>query len=184
MNATGSTTSAATGVRTYKHFIDGAWTAPAAGRYLETANPYSGEVSVRFAEGTSEDVDLAAAAAWTAFATTPWARQPYERARLLRRVADLIDAEAARLAAIESGDNGKTLREELGMFGAVGGYFRYAASLAETLTGDVPVGADPFVLSLTLREPYGVIGVQTPWNAPGVLLAQPLAPPSQPGTRW
>jgi acyl-CoA reductase-like NAD-dependent aldehyde dehydrogenase len=48
--------------------------------------------------------------------------------------------------------------------------------LAETLTGDVPSGADPSVLSLTLREPYGVIGVQTPWNTPGVLMAQPVAP--------
>ena len=62
------------------------------------------------------------------------------------------------------------------MYGAVGGYFRYAASLAETLTGDVPSGVDPSVLSLTLREPYGVIGVQTPWNTPGVLMAQPVAP--------
>ncbi len=161
---------------TYDHFIDGAWTAPAGGGYLQTTNPYSGQVNARFAAGTSEDVDLAAAAAWTAFSTTSWSRRPYERARLLRRLADLIDADAGRLAAVESGDNGKTIREELGMYGAVGGYFRYAASLAETLTGDVPSGANPSVLSLTLREPYGVIGVQTPWNTPGVLMAQPVAP--------
>lgn len=160
---------------TYEHFIDGVWTASAAGGYLETTNPYSGRLNARFAEGTSQDVDLAAAAAWTAFTATPWARQPHERARLLRRLADLIDADAGRLAEIESGDNGKTIREERGMFGAVGGYFRYAASLAETLTGDVPVGADPAVLSLTLREPFGVIGVQTPWNTPGILMAQPVA---------
>ena len=163
-------------VRTYDHFIDGAWTAPAGGKYLQTTDPYSGQVSARFADGTSEDVDLAAAAAWAAFSTTSWSRRPYERARLLRRLADLIDADASRLAAVESGDNGKTIREELGMYGAVGNYFRYAASLAETLTGDVPSGADPSVLSLTLREPYGVIGVQTPWNTPGVLMAQPVAP--------
>jgi acyl-CoA reductase-like NAD-dependent aldehyde dehydrogenase len=162
--------------RTYGHFIDGAWTAPVLERYLETSNPYSGEVNARFAEGTTEDVDRAVAAAWGAFNSTSWSRQPHVRARLLRRLADLIDAEAARLAATESADNGKTISEELGMFGAVGGYFRYAASLAETLTGDIPVGADPSVLSLTLREPYGVIGVQTPWNTPGVLLAQPVAP--------
>jgi acyl-CoA reductase-like NAD-dependent aldehyde dehydrogenase len=161
---------------TYDHFIDGAWTAPAGGGYLQTTNPYSGQVNARFAEGTSEDVDLAATAAWAAFSTTSWSCRPYERARLLRRLADLIDADAARLAAVESGDNGKTIREELGMYGAVGGYFRYAASLAETLTGDVPSGADPSVLSLTLREPYGVIGVQTPWNTPGILMAQPVAP--------
>jgi len=162
--------------RTYDHFIDGVWTPPARGEYLQTTNPYSGQVNARFAEGTSEDVDRAAAAAWAAFSSTSWSRRPYERARLLRRLADLIDADAARLAATESADNGKTIREELGMFGAVGSYFRYAASLAETLTGDVPSGADPSVLSLTLREPYGVIGVQTPWNTPGILMAQPVAP--------
>jgi acyl-CoA reductase-like NAD-dependent aldehyde dehydrogenase len=162
--------------RTYEHFIDGAWTAPATGGYLDTFNPYTGQLNARFAEGTSEDVDVAAQAAWTAFNATPWARQPSQRARLLRRLADLVDADAARLAAIESSDNGKTIREERGMFGALGGYFRYAASLAETMTGDVPAGADPSVLSLTLREPYGVIGVQTPWNTPGILMAQPVAP--------
>ena len=169
MTATGTT-------KTYHHFIGGAWSPPAAGGYLETTNPYSGELNARFAQGTSEDVDRAAQAAWTAFSTTPWAREPHERARLMRRLADLIDADAARLAAVESADNGKTLREESGMFAALGGYFRYAASLAESLTGDVPVGADPSVLSLTLREPYGVIGVQTPWNTPGILMAQPVAP--------
>src|SRR5260370_5721101 len=163
-------------VRTYDHFIDGAWAAPARGGYMQTTNPYSGQVNARFAEGTSEDVDRAAGAAWAAFNSTSWSHQPRERARPLRRLADLIDADAARLAGVESGDNGKTVREELGMFGAVGGYFRYAASLAEILTGDVPAGADPSVLSLTLREPYGVIGVQTPWNTPGVLMAQPVAP--------
>jgi acyl-CoA reductase-like NAD-dependent aldehyde dehydrogenase len=163
-------------IRTYDHFIDGLWAAPATGGYLQTINPYSGQVNACFAEGTREDVDRAAVAAWAAFSSTSWSRRPHERTRLLRRLADLIDADAARLAAIESGDNGKTIREELGMFAAVGGYFRYAASLAETLTGDVPSGADPSVLSLTLREPYGVIGVQTPWNTPGILMAQPVAP--------
>jgi acyl-CoA reductase-like NAD-dependent aldehyde dehydrogenase len=99
-----------------------------------------------------------------------------QRSRLLRRLADLIDGNAERLAQVESADNGKTLREERGMYGAAGGYFRYAASLAETIAGDVPTGNDPSVLSLTRREPYGVIGVQTPWNTPGILMAQPVAP--------
>jgi (Z)-2-((N-methylformamido)methylene)-5-hydroxybutyrolactone dehydrogenase len=102
-------------IRTFGHFIDGAWTAPAGGAYLQTTNPYSGQVNARFAEGAREDVDLAAMAAWTAFSTTSWSRRPYERARLLRRLADLIDADAARLAAIESSDNGKTIREEPGI---------------------------------------------------------------------
>jgi acyl-CoA reductase-like NAD-dependent aldehyde dehydrogenase len=163
-------------MRTYDHYIDGRWAAPAGGTYLSTTNPFSGAVNAQFAEGSSEDVDAAVAAAWQAFDSTHWSRQPRERARLLRRLADLIDANSEHLAQTESGDNGKTIREERGMYSAAGSYYRYAASLAETLTGDVPTGADPAVLALTLREPYGVIAVQTPWNTPGILMAQPVAP--------
>jgi acyl-CoA reductase-like NAD-dependent aldehyde dehydrogenase len=61
-------------------------------------------------------------AARAAFDTTDWVHRPRERSRLLRRLAGLIDANAERLARIESADNGKTLREECGMYSAVGGY--------------------------------------------------------------
>jgi acyl-CoA reductase-like NAD-dependent aldehyde dehydrogenase len=160
----------------YDHVIGGARVVPTSGRYLETTNPYTGAVNTVFAEGDATDVDRAVSAARAAFDDTGWPRRSRERARLLRRLADLVDANADRLARIESADNGKTLREETGMYNAAGSYFRYAASLAETLTGDVPSGTDPAVLSLTVREPYGVIGVQTPWNTPGILMAQPVAP--------
>jgi acyl-CoA reductase-like NAD-dependent aldehyde dehydrogenase len=160
----------------YEHYIGGRWVAPAQGRYLETTNPFSGAVNATFAEGDAADVDRAVSAAWSAFDATDWARVPRLRARLLRRLADLIDESASRLARIESADNGKTIREETGMYAAAGSYFRYGASLAETVTDDIPRGADPAVLSLTRREPYGVIGVQTPWNTPGILMAQPVAP--------
>jgi acyl-CoA reductase-like NAD-dependent aldehyde dehydrogenase len=163
-------------VTCYEHFVGGAWTPPTSGRYLETANPYTKAVNARFAEGDASDVDRAVSAARAAFDTTDWACRSRERSRLLRRLADLIDGNAERLAQVESADNGKTLREERGIYGAAGGYFRYAASLAETIAGDVPTGNDPSVLSLTRREPYGVIGVQTPWNTPGILMAQPVAP--------
>ena len=163
-------------VTRYEHFVGGVWTPPRGGRYLETTNPYTGAVNARFAEGDASDVDLAVSAARATFDTTDWARRSRERSRLLRRLADLIDDNAERLAQVESADNGKTLREECGMYSVTGGYFRYAASLAETLAGDAPTGNDPSVLSLTQREPYGVIGVQTPWNTPGILLAQPVAP--------
>jgi aldehyde dehydrogenase (NAD+) len=161
-------------VKTYEHFCGGAWQPPAKGRYLDSRNPFDGSLNGQFAEGDESDVDSAVAEGRRAFGSAGWA-PPWERARILRRYADLIDESAERIAGIESRDNGKTLTEERQMYRGVGAYFRYAASLAETMTGDVPVAMDPNVLGLTSREPYGVVAIQTPWNTPGMLFAQPAA---------
>jgi acyl-CoA reductase-like NAD-dependent aldehyde dehydrogenase len=158
----------------YEHFYDGEWQAPVKGSYLEVRNPYDGQLNATFAEGDEIDVDLAVTAAGRAFGTTGWAHAA-QRARTLRRYADLIDENGERLATVESRDNGKTLAEVRRMYGAVGGYFRFAASLAETTAGQLPSGADPNQLSMTTREPYGVVAIQTPWNTPGMLFAQPAA---------
>ena len=162
-------------MRQYEHFYGGKWHAPAKGSYLEARNPYNDQTNALFAEGNEADVDSAVQAARRAFGSAGWG-DAHERARILRRYADLIDDNADRLAEIESRDNGKTIVEERRMYQSMGGYFRYSASLAETMTGDMPTGANPNLLSLTTREPYGVVAIQTPWNTPGMLFAQPAAP--------
>jgi aldehyde dehydrogenase (NAD+) len=160
----------------YLMYIDGEWAEARSGRVFESVDPWAQRAWARLPEGDAADVDLAVAAARQAFTSSSWTSSPHERARLLRRLADLIDENAEELARIESRDNGKTIREERGMYGAMGHYFRYAASLAETVAGSVPRGVNPDVLALTSRVPFGVIGIQTPWNTPGVLLAQSAAP--------
>jgi acyl-CoA reductase-like NAD-dependent aldehyde dehydrogenase len=158
--------------QTYSMYIGGAWVPAASGETLESVEPYTGEVWATFPKGDARDVDAAVSAAHAVVKDGGWARNPKRRARLLTALADRIEAEAEQLAAVESRDNGKTLREELGANRGAATWYRYAAALAETAAGEMPCGNDPDVLSLTQREPYGVIGIQTPWNTPSVLLAQ------------
>ncbi|WP_433502989.1 aldehyde dehydrogenase family protein [Pseudonocardia halophobica] len=157
---------------TYGMYIGGEWVPAASGETLESVEPYTGEVWATFPKGDARDVDAAVSAAYTVHKDGTWARDPKVRARLLNALADRIEAESEKLAAVESRDNGKTIREELGANKGAATWYRYAAALAETVNGESPVGNDPNVLSLTQREPYGVIGIQTPWNTPSVLLAQ------------
>ena len=97
-------------MQTYQHFIDGGPVAPAASDYFDTVNPYTGEAWARIAKGTAPDIDRAVAAARAAFAT--WsALKPSARGKLLMRLADLIERDAAKLAEIEVRDNGKLLAE-------------------------------------------------------------------------
>ncbi|MFE7421070.1 aldehyde dehydrogenase family protein [Rhodococcus sp. NPDC057529] len=159
----------------YRMYIDGEWVQAHSGRTFDSIDPWTQKPFAVVPEGDESDVDRAVAAALTAFRESGWTESPYERARILRAFADLIDRDAERLAHIESQDNGKIIREELGMYGSVSGYFRFAASVAETRTDAVPVGSDSRILSITRRVPFGVVGIQSPWNTPGVILAQSAA---------
>lgn len=159
-------------VEQYQMYIGGEWVESADGSHIDCVAPYSGEVWARVPGGTAADVDRAVRAAHAAYDETDWSRNPKLRAGLLTRLADELDKHADHIAGVESRDNGKTIREELGMNRALSSYYRFPASLAYTLAGDLPAGGNPDVLSMTQREPYGVVGIQTPWNTPGVLLAQ------------
>ncbi len=127
-------------------------------------------------EGTSEDVDAAVGAARRAFDAGPWPRlHAQERARVLHRAADLIDAHAGELARLETWDTGKTLPESRDDMAQVAEAFRYFASLVATRGGEVnPVQAD--ALSLTVHEPVGVAALVTPWNYPLLQASWKLAP--------
>jgi aldehyde dehydrogenase (NAD+) len=160
----------------YLMYIDGEWVPARSGRTFKSTDPWTLQAWATLPEGDADDVDRAVRAAAAAYAGPGWRHDDRERVVLLRRLADLLDAHAEELARVESRDNGKTIREELGMFRSMGGYFRYAASILETTRDASPHGANPDILALTKRVPYGVIGIQTPWNTPGVLLAQAAAP--------
>jgi len=162
-------------IDTYQMYVDGAWSGAAGGEYLDSVDPYRNEVWARFPRGDRADVDRAVTAAARAFEQTPWPARIKERARLLHRLAGLVTAGAEHLAQVESRDHGKTIREERGATASAAAWYRFAAATAETASGDIPGGNDPDVLALTVREPYGVIGIQTPWNTPSVLLAQVLS---------
>ncbi|KXX58916.1 aldehyde dehydrogenase family protein [Rhodococcus sp. LB1] len=156
----------------YLMLIDGKLVPALSGEAAQSRDPYTGAVVGAYPDGAAEDVDLAVKAAVSAFESSGWATDVALRVRCLRSLADLIEARVTEFALLESSDNGKPIREVSGSIAKSPQWYRYAASVAETFPFTSPLGADPSVVSLTVREPYGVVGVQVPWNSPSVLLAQ------------
>jgi aldehyde dehydrogenase (NAD+) len=94
--------------------IGGKWVDSASGKTFATQNPATGETICQVAEGDKADIDLAVAAARKAFESGPWSRtNASDRGRLLNKLADLIEQHKDELAALESLDNGKPLRDAL-----------------------------------------------------------------------
>ena len=159
----------------YKLFIDGQWVNGTEGKTFKATNPGNGEVLSTCVDAGKEDVDRAVAAAWKAFAS--WKQvSPQERSGMLLKIADLIDANAERLAMIETLDNGKPIRETLAIdVPLASDHFRYFAAAIRTEEGQA-VMIDKDTLSLILREPIGVVGQIIPWNFPLLMGSWKIAP--------
>ncbi|MBC2637824.1 aldehyde dehydrogenase [Rhodococcus wratislaviensis] len=158
-------------------YVDGHWVEADSGATYATVNPYTQEPWSTAPDATAADVDRAVAAARTALTTGPWSTATgAERARLLRRLADLLERDAAELGAVETTDNGKLLREMTGQMAYLPQWYRYYAGIAETLGGDTLPSDRPNFFIYTRREPVGVVGAILPWNSPLMLLAWKLAP--------
>jgi aldehyde dehydrogenase (NAD+) len=158
-------------------FIGGEWCAAADGAVFTTFNPATGEALVELAEAGPTDVDRAVTAARAACAPdAPWRRMDAaDRGALLWRIADAVEANAARLARIEVMDNGKPLREAQIDIRQTVDTFRYYAGWTTKLAGEtLPVRGN--VLNYTLREPVGVVGAIVPWNFPLLMASYKLAP--------
>src|SRR5262245_996516 len=94
--------------------IGGKWVDSQSGKTFPTTNPATGETICQVAEGDKADIDLAVKAARKAFEDGPWAKMSgAERGRLMHKLADLIEKHQEELAALESLDNGKPLRDSL-----------------------------------------------------------------------
>ncbi len=158
-------------------YIGGAWVAAASGQTRQIINPANQEVIATVAEGDRRDAIAAIAAARQAFDLTDWPTRPaVERAALLARLADLIEAEREQLATLESLDTGKTLEESRWDMDDIAGIFRYFAGLADKDGGEVISSPLPATESLLVREPVGVCGQISPWNYPLLQAAWKLAP--------
>ncbi|MGE7765236.1 aldehyde dehydrogenase family protein [Peribacillus sp. NPDC096540] len=159
-----------------KMFINGEWVSSTSGEKRDVLNPATGEVIATAAEGTQKDVDAAVEAAKYAFYEGGWWGTPaVERARLLFKIADKLEEKAEELAALETLDNGKPLREARFDIDDAAACFRYYAGLATKPTGqtyEVPDGQQAMVI----REPIGVCGQIIPWNFPLLMSAWKLAP--------
>lgn len=160
----------------YQHYIDGGWVEPASGTWFDTSNPYTGEVWAKIAHGNPADVDQAVGAAKSAFENGWSDMKPTQRGRLLYKLAELIDRDAAALAETEVRDNGKLLAEMSGQTKYIAEWYRYYGGLADKVEGTVIPTDKEGILNFTRYEPLGVVGMITPWNSPLLLLAWKLAP--------
>lgn len=161
--------------KNYQLFIGGVWKDASDGNTFKTYCPADNTLLAACAEATKEDVDEAVAAAWKAFET--WKQVPVnERAVILNKIADIIDANREHLAMVESLDNGKPIRETLAVdIPMAAQHFRYFAGCIMAEEGSANMlGND--TLSLILREPIGVVGQIVPWNFPFLMAAWKLAP--------
>jgi len=160
-----------------KMLIDGKWVDSVSGKTFETVNPATGDIICQVAEADKADVDLAVKAARKAFESKPWVRiSAAERGRLLYKLADLMEAHSRELAALETLDNGKPIRDSLNVDvpGAVAVY-RYFAGWADKIHGKTIPVSGPF-LAQTRHEPVGVAGQIIPWNFPLLMQSWKFAP--------
>ncbi|MBB4285396.1 aldehyde dehydrogenase family protein [Roseospira goensis] len=157
------------------HLIDGAFVAAASGRTFDVVNPATGVVIGQAAEGDAADVDRAVAAA--AAAQAEWKTVPArQRGKLVAacgaRLAEHVD-ELGRLIALETG---KALRTESRVEASVlADMFVFFGGLGSELKGET-VPFNPSMMTVTVREPVGVVGAIIPWNVPLLLMAMKIAP--------
>ena len=119
----------------FRMLIGGKQVDAISGRTFESQNPYTGESWAVLPDGSPEDVDAAVAAARAALDGEWGQLTGFARARLMRRLAELISANAARLAMLEVNDSGKLYREMIGQLTGLGGWYEYFAGLADKLEG-------------------------------------------------
>lgn len=161
----------------YQMYIGGEWCAPASNEWIDTANPYSGEVWAQIPKGGAADVDAAVSAADAAFRSSEWrGLTATQRGKLLCQFGDILAANAESLAEIEVRDNGKLYAEVLNQCRYMTQWYQYYGGLADKIEGSVPPIDKPNILNLTKHEPLGVCACITPWNSPLLLLAWKAAP--------
>ena len=147
-----------------RHFIDGKPCDSADGRVSDRISPSHGVLVSQASLGGASEADAAIKAARTAFDDGRWSRLPgKDRAAVLTRVADLIEANQERLAVIETLESGKPISQARGECGGAADLWRYAAALARAVHGDShnTLGAD--ILGIVLKEPIGVVSIITPF---------------------
>jgi phenylacetaldehyde dehydrogenase len=166
--------------RTHANLIGGVWRAPETDERIPVVDPATGQVIASIPASGAPDIDHAVAAARTALETGAWPAMPgHARGRLLRRLAELIEAEAGPLAQLEALDTGRPVFEcqIVDLPGSIA-MLDYMSGWASKIEGEtIPVSLPPGTFhAYTEREPVGVVGVIVPWNYPLELAIWRIAP--------
>jgi len=159
----------------YDNFIDGKFVPPVHGKYFDNISPIDGQVFTQAARSSKEDVELALDAAHHAFKT--WKKtSATERSNLLLKIAQKIEDNLEYLAAVETVDNGKAIRETLNAdLPLVVDHFRYFAGAIRADEGSISEH-DENTVCMNIHEPIGVVGQIIPWNFPLLMATWKIAP--------
>ncbi|MBR0869633.1 aldehyde dehydrogenase [Bradyrhizobium tropiciagri] len=158
-----------------ENFIGGKWVAPVKGQYFDNPSPVTGKRLCQVARSTAEDIELALDAAHKA--REAWGKSSVtERAKVLNKIADVVETNLDLLAMVETLDNGKPIREttHADMPLAVD-HFRYFASVIRAQEGTMSE-IDHDTVAYHYHEPLGVVGQIIPWNFPLLMATWKLAP--------
>ncbi|MVA25153.1 aldehyde dehydrogenase [Agrobacterium vitis] len=159
----------------FQLYIDGTFSDGEA--RFESLDPATGEVWADMPEARESDVNRAVEAAHTALYDGPWAKMTAtQRGKLIYRLADLIAANAPRLAELETRDTGKIIRETSSQIAYVADYYRYYAGLADKIEGSTLPIDKPDMDVWLRREPVGVVAMVIPWNSQLFLSAVKIGP--------
>src|SRR6202789_3400739 len=159
----------------YGNFIGGQWIKPVGGEYFDNVSPITGEPFTSIPRSREADIELALDAAHRA--KTAWGKTPAaERANILNRIADRMEANLQRLAVAETIDNGKPLRETMAADIPLAiDHFRYFAGCIRAQEGSISE-IDRDTVAYHFHEPLGVVGQIIPWNFPILMATWKLAP--------
>ena len=159
----------------YENYIGGKWVAPAKGQYFTNITPVTGNALCEIPRSSAEDIERALDAAHGAKAA--WGRTaPAERAVMLNRMADRMEAKLEYLATIETWDNGKPIRETLAADLPLAiDHLRYFAGCIRAQEGSISQ-IDEDTVAYHYHEPLGVVGQIIPWNFPILMAAWKMAP--------
>jgi aldehyde dehydrogenase len=159
----------------YDNFIGGKWVAPTKGEYFDVVSPITGKNYTKAARSSAEDVELALDAAHAA--ADKWGKtSTTERANILLKIADRIEANLALIATADTIDNGKPIRETMNAdIPLTVDHFRYFAGAIRAQEGGISE-IDHDTVAYHYHEPLGVVGQIIPWNFPILMAAWKLAP--------
>ncbi len=159
----------------YDNFIGGKFVTPSKGNYFENISPVDGKPFTKIARSTKEDIELALDAAHAAKDT--WGNtSAAERSRVLLKIADIMEDNLEMLAAVETWDNGKAIRETLvADLPLAIDHYRYFAGVIRAEEGSL-AELDANTVSYNVKEPLGVVGQIIPWNFPLLMAAWKIAP--------
>jgi len=164
-------------VKYTKLFINNEFVDSVSGKTFPTINPSNGDVIANISEGDKADVDKAVIAAKNAFKRgSPWrSMDASARGKLIYKLADLIERDTEILANFETIDNGKPFTDAMADIEYSVACLRYFAGYADKIHGKT-IPADYGFMSMTRREPIGVVGQIIPWNYPLLMLAWKWGP--------